>query len=217
MTAEQNARPCSAMRGNSDSGTSFPRATPCRSEYMTRTVVMRGSSIRTRDVVCTSGCAIALSSLTGAGPEPVEQPAGVRRGLRRVLAPGFQQCGAVLDALGDEALAVLLGPAGDDLDRALGVELHPEVRAEPERLRALRVAGELGRPGRRVEAVPVPLQPRAGGDELRVVGLDLVPPELGRVERLDLATEHRGEQLAAEAQAEHRHVVLDGLLEARAA
>src|SRR5690349_26263 len=124
MTAAQNARPCLAMRGNSASGTSLPRATPCRSEYRTRTDVTRGSSMTAAVATCTSGCAMGLSP-RGPGPceEPVEQRAGVARRLVRSVAMLLEQRAAVGDAEVGEPARVGLGPPRDDLDRALGMEL----------------------------------------------------------------------------------------------
>src|SRR3954454_18076166 len=60
ITAAQKASPCSLMRSNSATGTSLPRATPCRSGYRTRTDVIgpgaeaAGSPALTagRDFVC---------------------------------------------------------------------------------------------------------------------------------------------------------------------
>ena len=66
-------------------------------------------------------------------------------------------------------------------------------------------------PGGVGEALVVPQQPRAGRDRVGLVGLDLAPAELGRGRGLDRAAEHVREHLAAEAQAEHGDVVLDGL------
>ena len=74
--------------------------------------------------------------------------------------------------------ASALRPAGHDLDGGLRVELHAEVRAEPERLRGVGRARELGGAGRRAEALVVPLEPRSRGHDARIVGLDLAPSEL---------------------------------------
>src|SRR4029079_13870755 len=109
--------------------------------------------------------------------EPVEQRE--RRVARRgafVLRRGDQR--VAVEPEGGEPLRVGRGPVGDDLDRALRVELDAEVAAVAERLWRGAGAGDLDRAGRDREAVEVPLEPRAGGDPLGVVGLDRRPAEL---------------------------------------
>ena len=46
----------------------------------------------------------------------------------------------------------------------------------------------------------MPLQPRTGGDSVRIVGLDLSPAKLRHRRPLYTPAKHGGEHLAAEAQ-----------------
>ena len=86
----------------------------------------------------------------------------------------------------------------------LGVELHGQVAAQHEGLRRGRVARDLRGPRRQLPAVGVPLEPRAAWHQLGIVGVQLDPAELGVRRGGDAAAVRQREQLAAEADAEHR-------------
>ncbi len=94
---------------------------------------------------------------------------------------------------------------------ASGWNWRPRLPAEAERGGAGGRAGELLGTARQAELVVVEVEPRAGRDLLGPVGLDLEPADLGRVGRGDPGTGGRGQRLAAEAEAEHRDVGVEGL------
>ena len=117
-----------------------------------------------------------------------------------------------VDALLVELVPVHAHPVVHDLGRHLGVELQPEAAPGDERLRADVGLGDQRRARRDGERVEVPLEPRALRDELGVGAADRQPADLGTSLAGHLAAEHAREHLAAEAEPEHRHVGLHGLL-----
>ena len=84
------------------------------------------------------------------------------------------------------------------------MELPPQHPPDAERLGTSGRAGEhVGTRGRG-ELVDVELEPRPGRGECLVAGRQLEPPDLGAVSGLHAAAEGMCEQLAAEADTQHR-------------
>ncbi len=104
--------------------------------------------------------------------------------------------------LGDEA--------GDVGQVDLGVELGAHGRADAEQLDGLVGLGDDLGVRRRDDAIVVPLHPRTGsGRQLASVHrLDLAPADLDVRRLLDRAAERVGDELTAEADAEHRGAAL---------
>ena len=90
------------------------------------------------------------------------------------------------------------------------MELQAEAASGDERLRADVGLGDHRRSRRRGERVEVPLEPRALGHQLRVGAAHRQPADLGPRAAEHLAAEHPGQHLAAEAEAEHGDVRVDG-------
>src|SRR5256712_4282267 len=120
----------------------------------------------------------------------------------------FEQSVGV-DAITVQLVAIGLDPAVHDLRRHLGVELQPQAPSYYVCLRPdLGVRNE-PRFRRKRERVEVPLEPGAGGDEVRLARLDVDPADLGAGRAKRLAAHPAGEQLPAEAEPQHLHVSLD--------
>src|SRR3981189_2715721 len=137
--------------------------------------------------------------------EPLEH---LLRGLHR--RPGFR----------NELFFPVFAPGTDQLACHLDVALHAEVLAEHERLvRAIRTPGDTRRLRREGEGLAVPVktgdpsrcaEPLARG---RVVfDRDRTPADFLYVVARHLATERFGNELSAEAVAEHRNIGVDRLV-----
>src|SRR5204863_3806144 len=113
-----------------------------------------------------------------------------------------------VDPLAVELVPIDANPRRHDLRRNLGVELGAEAAADHERLRPGGAVSDKPRTGGHREAIEVPPEPWALGHERGVVRSHRQPADLGFMGPKRLAAELAGEELAAEAYAEHRHVGL---------
>src|SRR5438270_284809 len=93
--------------------------------------------------------------------------------------------------------------------RHLGVELQAEAPSYYVCLGPDLGVGDQPGARRKRERVEVPVEPGTGGDEVWLARLDCDPADLRAVGAKRLAAHRPREELAAEAQAEHRHVGLD--------
>src|SRR5437763_2929029 len=139
--------------------------------------------------------------------EAIEQPP--RRGARAVgqLVGAFQQPVGI-DALLIELVPVDLDPSVHDVGGHLGMELQAEAVPDAERLRSDRTVRNQLRARRGRERVEVPLKPGSLGDERGVLTADRKPADLRLLAAERATAEHAGQQLAAEADAEHRDIGL---------
>src|SRR5439155_19004530 len=182
ITARQKARPWSAAWSNSCSGTSLPRCTPCRSEYVTRTLLTAFGSTPVAVMVFCCSSMKSLRVLAGR--------CRVARG--RLAEPGLGRRLELQGLVERRDAVVLCGVRGGRLD-ALGTT-DPQVR-EPQHDDAERDEREDD------PAVGGILRPRV---ERALVGEDRggeahqhdgdPPPELGAVGELpDQPQRHHGE------------------------
>src|SRR5882762_9227498 len=119
--------------------------------------------------------------------------------------------------LRDELFSPVFAPVADQLARHLDVALHAEVLAEHERLvRAIRAPGDARRLRRDGEGLAVPVktgelphraEPLARGSV--VFDRDRAPADFFYPVARHPATERLGDNLSAEAVAEHRNIGVD--------
>src|SRR5438876_5294963 len=122
---------------------------------------------------------------------------------------GLFEQGVGVDAVAVQLVAIGLDPAVHDLWRHLGVELQPKAPSYYVCLRPDVGVGDEPGARRKGEGVEVPVEPGTGGDEVRLARLDVDPADLGAVRAKRRAAHRPRQQLASEAEPEHRHVSLD--------
>ncbi len=135
------------------------------------------------------------------------RPGDEHGGPLRRAGIGLGQQSFGIEAGTDELVEVVDHPAPEHVAVRFGVELQTEVRPGPEHLGARGAPSELGGAGRDGEGVEVPLQPRSGFDagvDPGRVHLDGQPSDLGMLGPSDGPAERDGQDLAAEAEPEHR-------------
>ena len=147
----------------------------------------------------------------------VTKPPKIASAVSRLAAAGARRrrpgAAAGSTPASRDPVAVALVPAVEHRAVDVGVELHAPRAADPERRAAEAAALEqLGGAGRRLDGVLVPVQgPRRVGHAARrrATRASSTHVTARRGQPADAAAERVGEQLGAEADAEHRHVALD--------